>query len=159
MNRYVQQVRSNQMQKGQGLSVDHYSHASRFVKNDVKLKRVFTVAGTELSSNCDVLVGPLGSWTALPFDTHGEISSDVSCGRINVVSFRSRHAEFWQIEYRGRITRLPSRLKSKSATGARQGASSAGTPSNGGTTWSHRQQRQWNSAALCEQTEMKDVVG
>ena len=84
------------------------SHASLFVKNEVRLKSVFTVAGTELSSNCDVLVGPLGSWTALPFATHGEISNEVSL--------------------------LPSRLKSKSATGARQGASSAGTPSNGGTT-------------------------
>jgi hypothetical protein len=71
------------MQKDKGLSVDQYSHTSRLVKNDVKLKRVFTVAGTELSSNCDILVGPLGSWTALPFDTHEEISSDVSCGRIN----------------------------------------------------------------------------
>lgn len=66
------------------------------------------MAGTELSSNCDVLVGPFGSWIALPLDTHGEISSDVR--------------------------RFPSRLKSKSAHGARQGASSAGTPSKGGIT-------------------------
>lgn len=75
----------------------------------MRLNKVLTVAGTELSSNCDVLVGPLGSWIALPLDTHGEISSDVR--------------------------RFPSRLKSKSAHGARQGASSAGTPSKGGVTY------------------------
>lgn len=74
----------------------------------MRLNKVLTVAGTELSSNCDVLVGPLGCWIALPLDTHGEISSDVR--------------------------RFPSRLKSKSAHGARQGASSAGTPSKGGVT-------------------------
>jgi len=108
ISKKVQTVRFNKISK----KAQTVLTASRFVKKLVRLNKVFTVAGTELSSNWDVAVGPLGSWMALPLETQGDISSDVS--------------------------RLPSRLKSKSAHGARQGASSAGTPSKGGVTCDHQ---------------------
>ena len=93
------------------------AHASRFVRKDVRLKRFLIVAGTDVSSNCDVGDGPAwGSWKTVPFATHGEISIDV--------------------------VRSPSRRKSKTwphagwRPGTMHGDSSAGTPSYGGTTWS-----------------------
>jgi hypothetical protein len=39
-----------------------------------RLKSVLTVAGTLVSSNCEVLYGPFGSWITVPFGIQGEIS-------------------------------------------------------------------------------------
>jgi len=79
-------------------------HASRFVKNPpVKLNKFTNVAETDVKSNCEVLVGPLGSWNTDPALTHGEISMAVE--------------------------RMPRRRKSNFAKGHLQGASSAATPS------------------------------
>ena len=52
--------------------------AQEFQRNMDKLKRLWIVAGMEDSSNCEVLVGPVGSWTTRPFSTQGEISIDVT---------------------------------------------------------------------------------
>ena len=54
------------------------AHASRLVRKEERLKRFLIVAGTDVSSNCDVGDGPAwGSWKTVPFATHGEISIDV----------------------------------------------------------------------------------
>ena len=91
------------------------AQASRFVRNALRLKRFFAVAGIDECSHCDVLVGPAGSCTT-PRASHGETASVV--------------------------TRSPSRRKSNAFGQPRlpatrsHGASGAGTPSLGGTTWS-----------------------
>ena len=84
------------------------AHASRFVKNVDRLNRFVSVAEIDVRSNCDVFVGPFGSWKTVPFATHGDISVAAS--------------------------RRPRRRKSNFAFGHLQGASSATTPSYGGTT-------------------------
>ena len=50
------------------------AHASRLVRNELRLKSRLIVAGTEVSSNWDVANGPRGSWKTLPRSTRGEIS-------------------------------------------------------------------------------------
>mmetsp|Transcript_70582 Transcript_70582/g.117194 ORF Transcript_70582/g.117194 Transcript_70582/m.117194 type:complete len:203 (-) Transcript_70582:1130-1738(-) len=92
------------------------AHSSRFVRKEDRLNRFLTVAATEVSSNCEVFIGPFGSWMTKFFCTHGETSIAVA--------------------------RSPKRLKSKASPqfgctpGTTQLDSSAGTPSYGGTTWS-----------------------
>ena len=93
------------------------AHASRFVRNDERLNRFFVVARMDVRSNWDVAKGPCcGSWKTAPLGTSGEI---------NIAD-----------------DRRPRRLKSKAGPqdawvpGTMHGASSAATPSKGGTTWS-----------------------
>ena len=50
------------------------AHASRLVRNELRLKSRLIVAGTEVSSNWDVVNGPRGSWKTLPRLTRGEMS-------------------------------------------------------------------------------------
>ena len=64
-----------QSESGRALSSSRLSNdpaqASRFVRNELRLKRVLAVEQMEESSNCDVGVGPEGVWMVSPFAIHG----------------------------------------------------------------------------------------
>ena len=99
---------------------------------------VLTEAATEVSSNCEVLVGPRGSWNTAPAGTQGgnEHRGDPEAEAPEVEGRGARRALGPHVARRLSFSRFLLFLISLFLLVSGCGASSAGTCSCGGITWS-----------------------